>query len=58
LTVKFASFVFNNNPFLILTGDWDFALDEINKWDGKSQIIGSRQDGKELMIIAKPNVLL
>lgn len=53
---EFAKEVFKNNPYLILTGDWEFDPKEISNWDGKSQTIGSKMDGKELLIIAKPNI--
>lgn len=55
LNVSFASQMFANNPYLILTGDWEFDFAELRNWDGKSQVIGEKKDGKELLIIAKPN---
>ncbi|MFM2224638.1 MAG: hypothetical protein RJA07_840 [Bacteroidota bacterium] len=58
LTIKFAQFVFKNNPYLILTGDWDFNAEDISNWDGKSQVVGSFHEGKELLIIAKPNIFI
>lgn len=56
LSVEFAANAFKNNPYLILTGDWVFEPSQIKDWDGKSQIISPVQDGKELLIIAKPNI--
>jgi hypothetical protein len=53
---EFAAHVFRRNPYLILTGDWDFDESLIKNWDGISQIIGSRTDGKELLIISRPNI--
>ncbi|MBL6871863.1 MAG: hypothetical protein ISQ95_04630 [Flavobacteriales bacterium] len=56
LDVEFAKEVFKNNPYLILSGDWIFNPEEIKVWDGISQKVGKKLDGKELLIIAKPNV--
>ena len=56
LTIDFAKFMFANNPYIVLTGDWDFDIDLIESWDGLSQITGAKRDGKELLIISKPNV--
>jgi len=55
LDVEFAAETFKRNPYLILTGDWTYELDRLQSWDGKSQVIGDRRDGRELLIIAKPN---
>lgn len=56
LTCKFGEFVFRHNPYIILTGDWEFDLEDVRNWDGKSQFVSEKRDGKELLIIAKPNV--
>lgn len=56
LDVKYASRLFRNNPYLILTGDWDYNIEELAQWDGVSQCIGTKKDGKELLIISKPNI--
>lgn len=58
LDYEFAAFAFKNNPYLILTGD--FVHDEllIKAWDGKSQMVSDTLDGKELLIIARPNIRL
>ena len=56
LNYEFASHIFKENPYLILTGDWDFNESLIKEWDGSSQRIGSKKDGKELLIIARPNI--
>jgi 2-polyprenyl-3-methyl-5-hydroxy-6-metoxy-1,4-benzoquinol methylase len=56
LTVAFAQYVFKKNPYLILTGDWEFNAAEIKNWDGLSQVTGTLLAGKELLIIAKPNI--
>ncbi len=56
LDVNFAKHMFRNNPYLILTGDWDFNPEDILKWDGRSQVVGPKADGKELFIISKPNI--
>ncbi len=58
LDVSFASHLFRNSPYLILTGDWNYDTDILAAWDGRSQQIGERKDGKELLIIAKPNVYI
>ena len=58
LDLEFAKNTFKKNPYLILSGDWDFDLDEITNWDGKNQVVGDKKDGKELLIIAKPNITL
>lgn len=55
IDVEFAKEVFKNNPYLILSGDWVFNPREIEAWDGKSQKVGDKLDGKELLIISKPN---
>ncbi len=56
LDVEFAKYAFKDNPYLILTGDWEFDPQDIAKWDGASQSVGTKLDGKELLIISKPNV--
>jgi len=56
LTVEFAQFVFKDNPYFILTGDWEFDATQISNWDGVSQITSNYQAGKELLIISKPNI--
>lgn len=56
LDVDFGKKAFKNNPYIILTDDWDFNCKLIARWDGKSQVVGEKQDGKELLIIAKPNI--
>jgi hypothetical protein len=58
LDVEFAQFLFKDNPYLILTGDWVYNQDIISKWDKKSQVVGPTRDGIELLIISKPNILL
>jgi hypothetical protein len=58
LDISFASNMFRNNPYLILTGDWNYDLNLLSLWDGRSQQIGSLRNGKELLIIAKPNITL
>ncbi|MGB0522314.1 MAG: class I SAM-dependent methyltransferase [Flammeovirgaceae bacterium] len=52
----FAKHIFKDHPYLILTGDWSFDPKEIEAWDGMSQKIGEKKDGKELLIISKPNI--
>ena len=58
LNIDFATTSFCQNPFLILTGDWEYDLKDLSSWDGKSQIIGNKRDGKELLIISKPNTII
>jgi len=58
LDIEFAVNTFARNPYLIVTGDWDYELDTLSAWDGKSQIVGDKKDGKELLIIAKPNIII
>jgi SAM-dependent methyltransferase len=58
LDVEFAAHTFRKNPYLILTGDWNYDLNLLTTWDGKSQQIGNLRNGKELFIIAKPNIVL
>jgi hypothetical protein len=55
LDYEFASYLFKDNPHLILTGDWNFDEKLISEWDGLSQKIGLKKDGKELLIISMPN---
>ncbi|MFT5858097.1 MAG: hypothetical protein ACI865_000181 [Flavobacteriaceae bacterium] len=56
IDVEFAKLAFKDNPYLILTGDWAFDPKEIEEWDGMSQKVGAKKDGKELLIIAKPTI--
>jgi hypothetical protein len=56
LDVEFAMTTFKDNPYLILTGDWDYDVNVLSAWDGRSQSVGERRDGKELLIISKPNI--
>lgn len=58
LSVEFAKSAFKKHPYLILTGDWKFDLDTIKNWNGKDQIVGTKRDGFELLIIARPNILV
>ncbi len=51
----FASFAFKDHPYLILSDDWAFQMNQLSGWDQKSQVLGNKHDGKELLIIAKPN---
>jgi SAM-dependent methyltransferase len=56
LSTEFAQYAFRENPYLILTGDWAYDENELKAWDGKSQKTGSYKEGKELLIISKPNL--
>lgn len=56
LSIAFAKYAFRENPYLIITGDWSFNADQLSNWDGLSQVVGSYQEGKELLIISKPNI--
>ena len=56
LDVEFAMTAFKQNPYLILTGDWNYDTMTLSSWDGNSQIVSDKRDGKELLIISKPNV--
>lgn len=56
LDVQFASYLFQDNPYLILTDDWNFNFEILDNWDGNSQVRGNKKDGEELLIIAKPNL--
>lgn len=58
LDIEYASRLFCNNPYLILTGDWNYETQDLTQWDGRSQQITNKKDGKELLIIAKPNIIL
>jgi 2-polyprenyl-3-methyl-5-hydroxy-6-metoxy-1,4-benzoquinol methylase len=58
LTIDFAQFMFKDNPYLILTSDDEYDLEAIRQWDGMSQQVGQIRDGYELLMIAKPNVVL
>lgn len=58
LDIEFAETTFRRNPYLIMTGDWTYDLNELALWDGQSQVTGSRRDGQELLIISKPNIYL
>jgi SAM-dependent methyltransferase len=56
IDAEFAKVLFKNNPYLIMSGDWKFDFDEIKRWDGISQKIDNKLDGKELLIISRPNI--
>jgi len=56
LDIEFASNMFKKNPYLLLTSDWPYNLEKLEKWDGRSQYIDEDRDGYELLIVAKPNV--
>ncbi|MEO5976540.1 MAG: methyltransferase domain-containing protein [Chryseolinea sp.] len=58
LDIEFATTCFKHNPYLVLTGDWIFDLNLLQSWDGISQVVGSQRDGHELLVIAKPNVII
>jgi SAM-dependent methyltransferase len=58
LDVHYARHIFRHNPYLLLTDDWQYDPEILANWDGKKQIQGSKLDGKELLIIAKPNTIL
>ena len=55
LDIEFAKYAFRNNPYLILTGDWDHAPSAIAAWDGTSQKVDENKSGQELLIIARPH---
>lgn len=52
LDIPFAQHLFREVPHLILTGDWEFDLVELEAWDHRTQRTGEREDGKELLIVA------
>jgi 2-polyprenyl-3-methyl-5-hydroxy-6-metoxy-1,4-benzoquinol methylase len=56
LDIEFATKAFKENPYFVLTGDWNYDTTTLSSWDGNSQVVGEKRDGKELLIIAKPNV--
>lgn len=58
LDVKFASNMFRNNPYLLLTSDWPYNIEKLKQWDGRSQCVDTEKSGYELLIIAKPNIYL
>jgi hypothetical protein len=58
LTVDFYKNIFSKNPYLIMTGDWNYNLDLISNWDGLSQVIGDKLDGMELFVISRPNIFI
>jgi transcription elongation factor Elf1 len=62
LNIEFAEYVFRDSPYMVMTGDWtgtceaEYDLDELRQWDGQSQRVGSKRDGDELMIAARPHM--
>ena len=58
IDISFMQTVFKNNPYYITTGDDVYDLDKIKAWDGKSQVIDGGKAGFELLVIAKPNIIL
>jgi 2-polyprenyl-3-methyl-5-hydroxy-6-metoxy-1,4-benzoquinol methylase len=53
LSEKFYQHVFRDNPYLILSSPYD--LNQVRKWDQKSQVIGDTQ-GDQLLVIARVNM--
>jgi len=56
LDPNFVTNIFKQNPYLILTGDWDFDENNIIKWDKKTQVNTNEKSGKELLFIVYPNI--
>ena len=56
LDLNFVVNVFKNNPYMVLTGDWDFDERKIQEWDKRTQFISPDRDGKELLFIVYPNI--
>ncbi len=52
LDIPFARHLFRDVPHLILTGDWTYDAAELAGWDQRTQRVGTREDGKELLMIA------
>jgi hypothetical protein len=52
LDIPFARHLLREVPHLILTGDWKFDMAEVAAWDQKSQRVGARESGGELMMVA------
>lgn len=58
IDVNFMQHIFTNNPFYIATGDDIYDLEKIKTWDGISQVTNDDRSGFELLVIAKPNIVL
>ena len=58
LTINFFKNIFKNNPYLILTGDWEYNIHTISNWDQKSQIVSQINDKVEIFVISKPKVIV
>lgn len=58
ISTDFAQYVFLNNPYLIMTGDWTYESSMIGRWDRSTQEVAPQADGKELMILVRPNIII
>jgi len=56
ISIPFLQSVFAESPYAIFTGDDNFDLEKISKWDGVSQYVDGYKEGYELLIISKPNL--
>jgi 2-polyprenyl-3-methyl-5-hydroxy-6-metoxy-1,4-benzoquinol methylase len=52
---EYYQWVFRNNPYLIISSPYN--LDEIRKWDQKTQHTGDTS-GDQLLVIARPNITI
>lgn len=55
--VDFIQNIYQNNPYIITTGDDVCDLGKIMAWDGTSHIMYKDRSGYELLVIAKPNII-
>lgn len=58
LTIEFASHIFKNNPYLIMTSDDTYDIDFIKEWNGQTQCVHKNKSGFELLIITRPNIVI
>lgn len=52
----FFTSVFSNNPYLVLTSNWQHNVSSINEWDQVSQWVTPDKTGWELLFITRPNM--
>jgi len=58
LDVDFFATNFKNNPYLILTSNWQHDTEKIKEWDQHSQYVTTDKTGWELLFITRPNMRL
>lgn len=58
MDIEFFTTAFKDNPYLILTSNWQHDIDRIHEWDQQSQYVTPDKTGWELLFITRPNLPL